>query len=269
MKSIFTYLLLLMFFTSCGSTYFLSTLDSKNTDVEKQDNGDFLIETDSLWIAYCFNGQDAPVWITVYNKLDKPLYVDWKKSALVINDEAFSYAGGKLDISGSGDFYQYDTGYGTSSFGGTMEKREDITFVPPKSKVSFSSLSLNFNFNNLDKELYEKGYMLDKEKGAFKVNRISFNEETSPILIQSFLTVYEKPEKPMLFKQDFFMTEVVKTKSVSPQKLSTEQMNRGDFFYSIKPSNNDVTMTIIGVAVVGVAAVGLIVGGGSDVHLAE
>lgn len=238
-------------------------------DVEKQDNGDFLIETDSLWIAYCFNGENAPVMITVYNKLDKPLFVDWGKSALVINDEAFTYAGGKLALSGGGDFYQYESGYGVSSFGGTIDKREDLTFVPPKSKASYSSLNLNFDFESIGKDLYEGGSMVDKNKFSYKVKRITFDEETSPIHIKSYLTIYENPEKPMLFKQDFFMKGVVKTKSISPQKLSTEQINRGDFFYSIKPPNNNVTMTIVGVAAIGTAVVALIIGGDTDVHLAE
>lgn len=240
-----------MFFTSCGSTYFFSTLDSKNTDVEKQDNGDFLIETDSLWIAYCFNGQDAPVQITVYNKLDKPLYVDWKKSALVINDEAFSYAGGKLDISGGGDFYQYYNGYGTGSFGGTMEKREDLTFIPPRTKVSYSSLNLNFNFESLGKDLYNEGYMLDKDRVSYKVKRISFDETTSPVHIRSYLTIYEKPERPMSFEQEFFLTGVVRTKTIAPKNLSAEQMDRGDFFYSVKHADNTAAGIFLGVALIG------------------
>lgn len=252
MKSIFTYFLLLMFFSSCSSTYFFSTLDSKNTDVEKQDNGDFLIETESLWIAYCFSGQDAPVRITLYNKLDKPLYIDWKKSALVINDEAFSYAGGKIDFVGGGDFYQYDKrGYGVGRFDGIMEKREDLTFIPPKTKASYASLSLNFNFDGLDKGLYKNAMMFDKNKNAFEVKKIFFDEETSPVLIKSYLTVYEKPERPMLFEQEFFLTDIVRTQDISPKRMSAEQLDRGDFFFTEKPANRTAGNIFLGVAVVG------------------
>ncbi|MDU1889887.1 MAG: hypothetical protein E6767_04290 [Dysgonomonas sp.] len=76
MKNFVCIILSVLFLSSCGSTYFYSTLNTSNEYVEKVDNGDFLLETDSLWIAYCYNGESAPVRITVFNKLDRPLYVD-------------------------------------------------------------------------------------------------------------------------------------------------------------------------------------------------
>ena len=70
-------------FVSCQSTYFFSSLKTTDRYMEKVENGDFLLENDSLWIAYCFKGENAPIRITVFNKMTKPLYVDWAQSALV------------------------------------------------------------------------------------------------------------------------------------------------------------------------------------------
>ncbi len=53
--------------------------------------GDFVQENDTVRISYRFWGENAPVTITIYNKLDEPLYVDWGRSALIIDDVATTY----------------------------------------------------------------------------------------------------------------------------------------------------------------------------------
>ncbi len=103
------YILTAVLLSSCSSTFYYSSLNTANEYVEKVDNGDFLIETDSLWIAYCFKGPGAPMQITVFNKLDEPLYVDWERSALIIDDKAFSYA----EAAGSFTWNNYNPPDGT------------------------------------------------------------------------------------------------------------------------------------------------------------
>ena len=58
---------------------------------EKNERGDFVQENDTVRISYRFWGENAPVTITIYNKLDEPLYVDWGRSALIIDDVATTY----------------------------------------------------------------------------------------------------------------------------------------------------------------------------------
>ena len=74
---------------SC-STYQVNVLSSTNTTKDDK-TGVFNFENDSVKITYSFYGNNAPVSIQVFNKLDKPLYIDWQRSAAIIGDNAVSY----------------------------------------------------------------------------------------------------------------------------------------------------------------------------------
>lgn len=101
MKKIMTLMLIfvcVLITSSCTSTYFYSSLNVMEEEVVKVDNGDFLFENDSLWIAHCFKGEDAPIQITIFNKLDVPLYVDWSRSALILNNTPYPYSKEKMGL---------------------------------------------------------------------------------------------------------------------------------------------------------------------------
>ncbi|MCD8263001.1 MAG: hypothetical protein LUD02_01640 [Tannerellaceae bacterium] len=69
-------LVVILFLSSCSS-YYYATLDSTDRTGAKNMHGDFVIENDTLTILYSFHGENAPVYVTVYNKLEEPLFVDW------------------------------------------------------------------------------------------------------------------------------------------------------------------------------------------------
>jgi hypothetical protein len=75
--------------TSC-TTYYVSKISSTNS-VKNEQTGEFTVENDSIKVTYSFASLQAPVKVTVRNKLKIPLYVDWSKSALIFNEEATSY----------------------------------------------------------------------------------------------------------------------------------------------------------------------------------
>ena len=90
----------LMLFSSC-STYYYSTLSSSEGVAEKDDFGDFVYENDSVKVVYSFFGYNLPIHITVINNSDQPLYVDWQRSALIIDDVATNYKQNKLTFDGN------------------------------------------------------------------------------------------------------------------------------------------------------------------------
>lgn len=259
MRHTFHILLSLLLFSSCSSTYFYSTINTSNEYLEKVENGDFLLETDSLWIAYCYKGESAPIQITVYNKLDRPLCVDWQRSALIINDIAYSYTGSKINVEGGTESYNYDFGYSSGNFSGTADMPRHLSFIPPKTMISHVPLRLNVNFEGIDKKSYRNSQMGDKHYNAIKVKRIDFDENNSPIHFKSYLTIYEKPEKPMVFENTFFISNLIKASGLSPKDLPNEIVDRGDLFYVTKPANNTfwevfgVTAVVAGVVALDIA----------------
>ncbi len=70
-------------FTGC-TTYQYMTVSGKN--IRQNERQEFVVENDSIRVKYNFSGEDAPVNVEVTNKLDRPVYVDWSRSALIIND---------------------------------------------------------------------------------------------------------------------------------------------------------------------------------------
>ena len=87
---LFVFAALLLGLSACSS-YYYSMLNSNDPVGEKNERGDFVQENDTVRISYRFWGENAPVTITIYNKLDEPLYVDWGRSALIIDDVATTY----------------------------------------------------------------------------------------------------------------------------------------------------------------------------------
>lgn len=253
MKYLIT-LLTIFLFSSCSSTYFFSTLDTSNEYVEKVENGDFLLETDSLWIAYCFKGENAPIQITAFNKTDEPLYVDWNRSALIIDNMAMTYAGEKLNY--SEEWFDSE-----SVARRNVSVSDNTTFIPPNSMISEIPFYLSPNFEQINKKEYKDSYIGSKHNQLLPVKMIDFDENNTPLKFRSYLTIYAKPEKPMVFTQDFYLKNLVRTSEANPNDLVNNMAERGDFFYTIKPANNSAlytTLTIIGVT--GLVIVGAVYG---------
>lgn len=253
------YILSLFLLSSCSSTFYYSTLNTTNEYVEKVDNGDFLLETDSLWIAYCFKGAGAPMQITIFNKLDEPLYVDWGRSAMIMDSMAFSYAGESVPFYGNSRTSGYNlhsdgtSSYSTSlgEFSGNIQIKSDhTTFIPPQTMISEVPLYLDPNFKNLDKKIYRDANMADRYDEAKKVSRADFSTSDSPLRFKSYLTLYASPDKPMVFEQDFYMSTLVKT-GISPNNLAGDIKERGDFFYIEQPANNNALYTTLGIVLAG------------------
>lgn len=242
---------------SC-SRYQINTLSSTNT-LKNQQTGDFEFENDSVKISYSFYGVNAPVHIQVYNKLNKPLYIDWKRSALIVDDKAVSYAGNEVPISGStiADTYNWNrnasTTYGSVNAVATLPK--DVAFIPPHTQINNDLLTVSKGSINIpDSLMHNKGLLfVDKSNGrdSAKVKAATFSKETSPLKFKSYLTLYTSDNNNMTavaYQHDFYVSGLVST-IINPKELETFQSKRGDFFINSKKTTYGKVMT--GVAVAG------------------
>ncbi|MFV0536117.1 MAG: hypothetical protein ACK5M3_01950 [Dysgonomonas sp.] len=253
-------LVTLLILTSCSSTYFYATLDTTNDYVEKVENGDFLLETDSLWIAYCFKGENAPVQITAFNKTNEPLYIDWSRSALIVDNMAITYSGEKMNY--SEEWFDSES---VARRNVSVAVSDNITFIPPQSMISEVPLYLSSNFEQINKKDYKNGYIGNRLNQSVSIKRIDFEEDITPLKFRSCLTIYAQPEKPMVFTQDFYLKNLIKASGLSPNDLANNMADRGDFFYTIKPANNNALYTTLGIiAVAGLVVVGVAYGEPAD-----
>jgi len=121
----------------------IQVFDTSSTNVSLN-NEYFIYETDTLKITYTFWASHGVMSFAVYNKLDKPIYIDWKNSSYIYNDNKLNYW---IDESQT-QMSSYYGGYyykgpllkpgviineGVQESKASTIKLERITFIPPKS----------------------------------------------------------------------------------------------------------------------------------------
>ncbi len=199
---LFVFAALLLGLSACSS-YYYSMLNSNDPVGEKNERGDFVQENDTVRISYRFWGENAPVTITIYNKLDEPLYVDWGRSALIIDDVATTYdpkvasvRGESSSVASGSSFHWSDRSssgwsYSEGSFSGDVSLPKGVEFIPPHSKLVNTPLQLaNFPFNEIPKEEYVKEQMTTKANTTVNIRVKDFTEEDSPLRFRSYLTLF-------------------------------------------------------------------------------
>jgi hypothetical protein len=248
LKLLSTLALLTCMLLSC-STYQVNVLSSTNTTKDDK-TGVFKFENDSVKITYSFYGNNAPVSIQVFNKLDKPLYVDWQRSAAIIGDDAVSYMPNQVNISGSysGQTYswqnrpRYAAGNYSSTSGSisaVADLPKNTTFLPPHSQASNVPILLTKDRFQLPNSGYRKE-KVNLFTGDFstraEIQVADFIKDNSPLKFKSYLTLYTQDGnmvKPMAYQHEFYVSKVVNT-TTEPFYLPEFQGKRGDFFLNTK-----------------------------------
>lgn len=267
------WIMVLGMLTGCSS-YYYSVLSSTDPAGERNERRDFIQETDTVRIAYSFNGEDAPVTISIYNKLNEPLFVDWTRSALIIDDVATSYYDAKAVVEGETSTSSYSTAYpwgcrsgdtytsGRGSFAGNISVPAGVSFLPPKTKVEKTPLRLaDFPFDKIPKDAYRKQRFGRANGGEVTMRVKEFTEADSPLYFRSYLTLYTDPAtgagvaKTLAFERSFYVSKLFKTGNVPPSTFSSDQQQAGDFFYvhNVKGTQAGIIAGAIAIGVAGVA----------------
>ncbi|QNL49972.1 hypothetical protein H8S90_25355 [Olivibacter sp. SDN3] len=260
--------LLLLFavvFSSC-STYYVSTLDS--VDIKKDaETGVFIFENDSVMVSYNFFGEHAPVSIAVYNKLEEPLYIDWQRSALIVDGQAVSYMGDEVAISGVTrnvetsyrTFNNWRTSRGIGTIDATAKLPKGLSFIPPHATIEKTQLQISPSFHqDVADSAYTKADLAKFDGTLARINHKNYTDASTPLAFKSYLTLYvldEATEKPrtMTFAEDFFVSELIKT-TVNPDNLLNYRNKRGDTFFVKKTKGKGLAVAGAVVAAAGVAA---------------
>ena len=232
--------------SSCQSYQYLS-IDSKS--IQKDASDQFVMENDTMLLQYNFNGYNGPVKVTVYNKTSKPLYIDWKKSAIIIEDRAYSYYSPNQQLSGTTTSVEYRYGYNLNSTAGTIDAiikgQEGIDFIPPNSRKEQSSLYVIKGFvKDIPEQSLEKRYLWPERKELPKMKTVDFSEENSPIHLRSYLTFLTN-ENEFSIEHQFYISQVFQS-MMRPSSLTPVQ-DKGNIFYS---SRSTGVGAVVGVGII-------------------
>lgn len=242
-KIIITILFLTLAFSACTTFQFTSL----NSNLLNLDSNYFLYQDDTLEVKYSFAGQNCPLHLTIFNKTDETIFINWNESAVIINGNSLPINPLSSLLSGTTSSYSLANNYETSNgtLSGVIQHSDQTGFIPPKASISIDSYNLSNGFiNTLATDSTRKVY----DEGALaNVTKHFFNKENSPLKINCFLTYSnnKKTEKNQI-NSEFWCASVYKTNYKSSS-------NRGDQYYV---SRSSVAGSIIGtVAVVGITIV--------------
>jgi hypothetical protein len=227
-----------LLFSSC-TTYQYMRVSGKN--ITANDNREFVMENDSVRVIYNFHGQNAPIHVEVLNKMDKPIYVDWSRSALIINDKAISYVPSSVPISGSvttttsslprpGGGFRQTTSYG--DFSGSVGVPREMDFIPPGSYKNKTPLGVTNVFYPEARKNAKRRLIADGEGHAASVMTREYADTSSPFQFSSYLTLFMEgsTDQPIALQHSFYVSEIWTT-TVGPDNLPFVREKYGDRFY--------------------------------------
>ena len=201
-------------------------------------NKDFVIDNDSVCIIYNFHGEDGPVLVTVQNKMDEPLFVDWQRSALIINGKATSYykdaipVEGVTESSSYGSSYNWDRQYGSvssrsrGSFSGEIQLPKGVEFIPPCAQIESSNLTLDkLVFDIVSREDLTDQPFEKANGGRTNLKMKTFSERNSPLRFRSYLALFTGGENGVerhysYYETSFLFVGVDKSRKCGPFQLS-------------------------------------------------
>ena len=181
--------LALVFLSGCSRYQYIAI----TSDIHQNKEQNFVVENDTARIVYSFDGYNFPVTVQVYNKLDKPLYIDWTKSALIIDGKTMSFWQDVAQLEGSTEGYttggKHGIAYSVGIVNGTISKNEKISFVPPGSFVKTTRFHLQNRFFATNNSASEKKENFNSANGQDWGKIYTFNRDHTPLEFRSYITL--------------------------------------------------------------------------------
>ncbi len=181
MKKCFALLVSLLFLTSCAPKVQVAILQSADL---KTDNSAFVYENDTLLLKYNFYSNGGIVRFSVFNKLNVPIYIDWKKTAFIVGKQKMDYWTNEATTYGQMSRYYYGGWYGT------ITKNERITFIPPGTEIEKRSYILmsNSKFNDLAHVAPQEITASWKANKITRIKHKTYTPEDTPLAFRNYIT---------------------------------------------------------------------------------
>ncbi len=206
----------------CTKNY-IQIFETQSTNTKKIDDF-FVFENDSVKITYSFWGNKGLLSFAVYNKLEKPIYIDWKNSSFIYNSNKLDYWIEETQKSTVGYFGSYlysgpliKPGYTLQSGGQVSSsnevKPERITFIPPKSnyfKSQFYLLPITCYKLNSDSAETTIVSRRDNQKKNTTIFSEDFSILNSPLIFRNFIafSFAEDSREYFFVDNEFYLNNV-------------------------------------------------------------
>jgi len=88
MRAIIIFIFLSLILLGCSNR--VQVYDTAATNCKITD-GYWVYESDTIKVTYEFWGNKGVMSISIYNKIDRPIYIDWENSSFIHNDKKLDY----------------------------------------------------------------------------------------------------------------------------------------------------------------------------------
>ena len=212
----------------------IAIYETNGANLNQQD-GQWVFENDTVMVRYSFWTEGGKLSFAVYNKTSKPLFIDWKNSALVLNDKKVEYwndaartttssstIGITSSRSRSAPSNSFDWSWITRSntlgaslavSDGVMVKDERITSLPPRTYIGvnkYAILSTRLDHSTLAPRTVSEPDANRPEKMEM-VEQVDFSANTSPIRFRNFLafSFTEEMRDPFYTDDSFWLSGIM------------------------------------------------------------
>lgn len=245
MKTVLTLFLLTILLSACKS--YVQVFNTKSS-VQVVDEGTYVYENDSLKITYSFWEENGLMTFSIYNKLDKPIYIDWKKSSYIDNSVKLNYW---KDEEQSTTLSLYETytyngpvlkpGYIIGTSQTSTIKEERITFIPPQSYYYRSQFYLfPIDFFELDTQTDFKEVPRNDNRNKYtKLYKASFLKENSPLVFRNFITfsLTEDFNSEFYVDNEFYIYEILEMDQRHFEKYKLDESKKGKWYVRDEEDN--------------------------------
>lgn len=206
-----------------------------------------VLENDTFSINFWFSGKNGPSMVEIYNKMKKPLYVDWAKSSFVTNEKHYPFWSDVASVNISSKSYNTPFSRPSSQSTGTVYKAEQIGFIPPASSTKKEMNNLKNDFFILSDTTKWIDTTLMTSLGKEKGRKASFNKKNAPLQFRFFLALSTSEDfhAPIFIDTPFWVSEIMATKAEPNMVID-------------KPANQFYMKGLTGFGEVGYAIVGSI-----------
>lgn len=234
MKTIIPALVVLLL-AACSSYQYITVNPLQAT----KDNGKNIVwENDTLRLTYRFTN-DGKLDITTVNKTTKPLYIDWKKSAIIANGKPAGFYDGSANVSGS---ITSNPGYNnpvtrTFTVNASVSIPEGMSFMPPQTQVERTGINVSAIARDMRGLGADVPVQKLKDDNGVSVSYRSkkYDVASSPLNFRIYLTlVIGNDNKEFPVEHSFYVSEIIESAN-GLQSIFMKEMT-GDRFYRRVPS---------------------------------
>jgi hypothetical protein len=168
--------------------------------VQEQASG---FQNSEVLLSYDFWNSNQMGYFKVYNKTDRPLYLDLDRSHIIINGQSMDYYQDGEEKSSTrfvSSSYYYTTMQSAQVVKTVTSKMKKVVEIPPKSFVAFQGLQV------LSAPIVDCDIAKINSKPVSK----PFTPENSPLRFRNYLTYSTSPELllPQVFENSFYAATI-------------------------------------------------------------